>query len=239
MSFSLSVLSQNDAAPFQASKWLKFQILCSSEELALLFARFPSCYLFRLSGVVNGKPIDPSFFVQEYGRWIDGLKHQIVPTEPELKQLLAAALINDPSSLWLQKIPSQPTFFSSNDSFTGDERYITKIAKPIIQIQTHYFTYSTNDQTFHSMSMGPNSIFWGVQFAYPQLYQDPITQEILSAPKNPLFEIIRQWAKETTRPTPFLINGVRINAPFRIGKESLEWAHLHPQLLAQSLRIWK
>ena len=155
---------------------------------------------------------------------MEGLKQGVVPTESDLRRLLACAFVDDLESLWLQEIP--------------EKGYLVKIAKPTIQVQSHYFTYSREDSVFRPMSMGTESVFWGLQFSYPQIYQDPKTLELKTAPEDRLFEILRLWVRESTRATPFLVDGKRVNASIRTGKNCFSWIHLHPQLHLRNIGIW-
>lgn len=221
---NLSVSTLKKEGVYQASKWLKFQVLCDEAELQTLFSALDPFWIFPLTGIVDGKAVSKETFLEGYKGWIEGLKQGVVPSDADLRSLLACAFVEDFESLWLQEIP--------------EKGYLVKIAKPIIQVQTHYFTYSREDGVFRPMSMGIESIFWGVQFSYPQIYQDPKTLELKTAPENRLFEILRLWVRESTRATPFLVDGKRTNSSIRTGKNCFSWIDKHPQLHLQSIGIW-
>ena len=144
---------------YQGSKYLKCQVLCDKDELESLFSELQPCSLFLLSGLTDGNPIKISNFIQEYGSWIEGLKSGVAPVDSQLRTILAAGLTLDTDALWKQEVPGN--------------RFLVKIANPVIQIQAHFFTYSPIDGVFRPNSMGQNSIFWGLQFSFPQIYQDP------------------------------------------------------------------
>ncbi|HSX38425.1 MAG TPA: hypothetical protein VLE95_06305 [Chlamydiales bacterium] len=208
---------------YQGSRWLKFQVLCCGEELQDLFNRLGSLFIFPLTGIVNGSPLSIEFFLNEYQGWIHDLMQKKMPEERSLKKILAAAMTNDLEALWLQKIP--------------DKGYLVKIAKPVLQVQAHWLTYSDADGVFRSMSMGARSIFWGLQFAYPGVYQDAKTMELKETASCALLEIMREWVRDQTRPTPFLVGGKRINSPIRLGKKCFSWIGSHPQLVEQGISI--
>jgi len=211
---------------YQGSKFLKHQILCSPEELALLF-QASSFYLFPLTGLGDGNPVSSASFLAEYSLWIEKLKQGAVPSDAELRKVLACAMTADLDSLWLQPVPQN--------------RFITKIAKPVIQIQAHFFTYSSLDGEFRPMTMGMESIFWGLQFSFPQIYQNPRTMELLEVEESAnsqLFEKVKKWVREISRATPFSVDGKRINSSIRIGKSCLEWVKSHPQLAAKQIGIF-
>lgn len=202
---------------YQASKYLKYQVLCNQEELARLFAQLTPFFLYPLTGLSDGEAIEHARFLSEYGCWIEALRQGRPPTDAELRQLLACALTDDLDTLWKQKVPQN--------------RYIIKMAKPVVQIQAHFFTYSPIDGVFRPMTMGFESIFWGLQFSFPQIYQDPKTLEFLEIKPSRLFQTIKHWVREETRATPFIVDGKKINVPIRLGKECFSWIQHHPQLL--------
>ena len=212
---------------YQGSKFLKFQVLCSAEELASLFEKIAPVSIYPLRIVsLEEIPIPQETFLKEYGKWIEGLKEGKIPGDAELRPFLAAALTKDEESLWLQQVPNN--------------RYIVKMAKPVVQMQAHYFTYSSIDSVFRPMSMGPDSIFWGLQFSYPQIYQHPKTMELLEVEEGPdtdLFLFLRKWVRDETRATPFIVGDKRINATIRLGKSCFSWIEKHPQLIKRGIGI--
>ncbi len=208
---------------YQGSKWLKFQVLCSSEELQDLFNQFEPFFLFPLSGIVNGEKLSKEMFLKEYGSSIEGLKNGGSPEDSFLRKMTCVCT-DDEDALWLQEIPGKG--------------YLTKIKKPVLQIQAHYFSYSKEDGVFRPMSMGQESIFWGLQFSYPSIYQDPKTMELHQAPKNRLFENVKQWIRNATRPTPFVVGEQKINSPIRLGKNCFSWIHSHPGLKNKEISIY-
>ncbi len=212
---------------YQGSKYLKFQVLCEADELAGLFAILDSFWIYPLTGLGEGMPIDPAAFLQEYGSWIEELKQGRVPSDAVLRRLLAAAFTAESDALWKQEVPGQ--------------RYLIKMAKPVVQVQAHYFTYSPIDAVFRPMTMGTESIFWGLQFSFPQIYQEPKTMELCDVDESPnaeLFQKIKQWVRDATRATPFLVEGKRTNSPIRLGKQCFSWIAAHPQLIQQRIGIY-
>lgn len=206
---------------YQGSKWLKIPVLCDVKELSLLIDG--SFFIVPLTGIFDGNPLDPQFFLSVYAEWMEQLKKGIVPTDAELRKILACAWTLDLDSLWLQEVPHKG--------------FITKISKPVVQVQSHFFSYSRLDHVFRSMSMGEGSIFWGLLFSFPQWFQDPKTMEIQSVQKDPLFEKIRLWSRSHTRATPFQVDGEKTNVPIRLGKNCFSWIHHHPQLNAQNIEV--
>ncbi len=213
---------------YQGSKWLKYQVLCDAEEMRSLFERLNPFWIYPLTGLISLEqiPMKQEEFLSEYASWIEGLKAGIVPSDAQLRKVLACAFTAEPESLWLQEVPGS--------------RYLVKISKPVIQLQAHSFSYSSADGQFRPLSMGTESIFWGVQFSFPQIYQDAKTMELLeieASPNRDLFIKIREWVRDATRPTPFIADGKRTNSPIRIGKNCFSWIHAHPQLAQKGISI--
>jgi len=212
---------------YQGSKYLKHQVLCDAEELKNLFARLGSFSIFPLTGLGSGEAIDKDYFLAVYSAWIELLKGGQVPTDAELKKLLACTFVAETDSLWKQEIPGG--------------RYIVKMRKPVIQVQAHFFTYSSLDEVFRPMTMGSNNIFWGLQFSFPQVYQEPKTMELLEideSPESDLFQKVKLWARDETRATPFVVNEKRTNVPIRLGKNCFSWIYNHPQLQKQNIGVY-
>jgi hypothetical protein len=220
---TLRISKPADEGVYQASKWLKYQILLDAEELGSLFRALGQFWIFPMTGIVNGKPTSHDFFIAEYGRWIEGLKNGIIPSAEMFRRLLACVFVDDLEALWLQEVsPGQ---------------FLTKIQKPVVQVQAHYFSYSSVDEVFRPMSMGKESIFWGLQFSFPQIYQDPKTMELLDAKEGFLFRKIQIWAREASRATPFLVGGKKTNVPIRLGRQCFSWINCHPQLREQQIQV--
>lgn len=208
---------------YQASKWVKCQALLDAQEMKDFLEALGNFWIFPVTGFVDGNPISKAFFVEEYSRWMAKLKEGIVPSPEDLRHLMAAVFVDDLESLWLQEV--------------SPNKFITKIAKPIVQVQSHYFSYSSEDGEFRSMSMGKESVFWGLQFSYPQIYQDPKTMEFCEVKGGALYRKIQLWMRENTRATPFLVDGKKVNVPIRLGKQCFSWIHKHPQLIEKKIQV--
>jgi hypothetical protein len=210
---------------YQGSKYLKFQVLCDADELRMLLDG--TFQIYPLTGLVDGEPIASEYFIKEYTSWIEKLKQGQIPTDGELRSILAAAWTAEGDALWKQEVPGH--------------RYLIKIAKPVVQVQAHFFSYSPIDGVFRPMTMGSGSIFWGLQFSFPQIYQDPKTMEFHEVDESAnaeLFQKIRQWVRDRTRATPFVVDEKRVNVPIRLGKNCFSWIHNHPQLKQQKIGVY-
>ncbi|MBU6383932.1 MAG: hypothetical protein KGQ49_05485 [Verrucomicrobia bacterium] len=224
---TLRISTPEREGTYQGSKYLKYQVLCDENELGRLFQRLGAVWMYRLTGLNDGAPIEPGRFLLEYAQWMAALREGRVPSDQALRSLLASAWTVEPDALWKQEVPGK--------------QYIVKLAKPVVQVQAHFFTYSALDEVFRPMTMGPGNIFWGLQFSFPQIYQDPKTMEFLEVEECPnatLFQTIKQWVRDETRATPFVVAGKKTNVPIRLGKGCFSWIHRHPQLNEQKIGVY-
>ena len=168
-------------------------------------------------------------FLAHYKSYIEELKSGRSPDPMNYRPLFSPAMTTTTEALFTIPI--------------GVNQQIVRICKPIIQLQAHQINYSSVDGKFHPMVFGPDSISWGVQFSYPQLYQDPVTKEVTSVkdgdafPNTPLFHTLQKWMRQHTVPTPFLVDGKAINVPMRLGKECFSWIDSHPQLIKKGISV--
>ena len=204
MTIRTSTLAQEGA--YQGSKYLKYQVLCDAEELVQLF---DSSFSIHPLGLGDG---GPTSFLPEYASVIEELKQGRLP----VVRLPTCAFAEDPEALWKQEVPGG--------------RYLMKIGKPVVLVQPHFFTYSPIDGVFRPMTLSQASIFWGLQFSFPQIAQDPKTMEFFEVDPSPLWQKIKHWVRNSTRATPFVVDGKKMNVPIRLGKNCFSWINRHPQL---------
>jgi hypothetical protein len=210
---------------FEAAKWLKIPMLIDGDECQALLEELGDVLLAPLGQLVIREEAEwkASQLVKEVGKWVFALQEG-----REVEPRLALALSREPEALWMHEV--------------RPERYLIKVSRPVVIVQPHYFTYSALDGEIRSMSMGPGAIFWGMQFSFPQVYQvdrDVDSGGLVEVEEGELFRQIRRWAREATRPTPFLLppDGRRVNHPMRIGKRCMGWVSRHPGLLREGLHV--
>lgn len=229
MSDSLPVKSQIEA-PLQTGKWLRLSILIDFDEMTSLLQALENFQIFLVSGVTirgEGK-LEQSEFLNCYYSYIEALKSGQLPTDSRIRSYFASAFTTTPEALYAL--------------YVGDNKQLVKISKPIIQLQSHQFSYSESEGKFRPNVWGPDSISWGIQFSYPQMYQDDLMQikrikDDCEFPNTSLFRHLQLWVRKNTVATPFLVNGRRICVPFRLGKRSFAWINNHPQLIAKGLQV--
>jgi hypothetical protein len=208
---------------FQAAKWLKIQALVEPDELAVLFDEVFEIYPLSGAFPLESFPMKKGEFLTAYRSWIEGLKEGIVPSDETLRAFNATAWASSSSAMWLQEIPGK--------------KYLAKPCEPFMQCQVHQMGYSTVDGEFRPMILSRESIFWGLQFSFPQVYQHPKTGEFFDVEDFGLFQAVRKWSREHTVATPMFVDGKRVNIPIRLGKRCFPWINSHPQLKAKGLSV--
>ncbi|MCB1110629.1 MAG: hypothetical protein KDK64_06565 [Chlamydiia bacterium] len=208
----------------QASKWLSHRALLDSGEMQSLLTSLPPFSIYNVSELVDLQNFRISIedFLVRYVDYITTIKAGLVPDETFLKPYFSAAFSARPQSLYAMKVK--------------EGKYIVKPIEPVVQLSLHHFTFSHDQEAFHSMVHSKNAVTWGLQFSYPQLYSNSLTNDLVEVykdrenPNTKLFQTLAKWMRAHTTPTPFLVEGKPLNATFRLGKRSHVWAKLHPQL---------
>jgi hypothetical protein len=206
---------------YEAAKWLKIPVLLDVDEMRALFSALGSCTLVLLGRLVarDAAIVSQETFLQSVQQWIEALQKGRVPTQADLQRVLAAALTADLESLLLQEM--------------GAGRVLVKPRRPVIQLQAHFFSYSAEEQKIYSGIFGKESIFWGVQFSYPQIYLDPKEQMHVKVgdqfPNTALFRTLQRWVRNATQPMKLYGKAF----PLRMGKGCCSWIHQHPQLVLE------
>lgn len=228
---ALRISTLKDDIPLQASKWLSLQILIDADEMAALTQALGTFYIYSTGAVVNRgeENISHAEFLSFYRKYVESLKNGSLPEDAQYRRQFASVFTVNPEALFAVALE-------------GNKRLV-RILKPVIQLQAHRMDYSRADGKFRSMTFGGDSITWGIQFSYPQLYQDGKTKEIhqvdsgSECPNTPLFRTLQQWTRNHTVPTPFLVDGQKLNIPVRLGKNCIEWINKHPQLAPKGLQV--
>lgn len=229
-------ISTHQEQPLQASKWLQIQALLDIDEMALLLDVLAPFYLFQCGSITQrgpggegGQKESKEAFLARYNTYIESLKSGVLPPIPSYQLFFSSVLTVVNDCLYVVPI--------------GDDRQLIRVSKPVIQMQACTIDYSPVDNKFRSMVFGSQNIPWGIQFSYPQLYQDPISKQPENVkdpvlyPNTHLFRILQKWMRQHTIPTPFIVDGKVINVPMRLGKHCLSWINKHPQLISKGISV--
>lgn len=217
----LRLLKKQDDKPLEASKWIELPLLLSYDEMKKLIHSLETVYLCNISKTLT-QLNSVGDFLDEYKTYIEALKSGNLP-----KSLQAYLLSATPDALYATEISS--------------DRFLVRACLPAVFIRPHHFIFSPLDKRFRSKVYGENAISWGYTFSYPQYCINPDTHEADRVDEKytntALFKKIQKWVRDFTSPTPFLLDGDKINAPIRIGKGCLPFIRNHPQLLEQHLHV--
>ena len=209
----------------EASKWLQIQALLDSKEMMQLLDELGPIRIFRTGEVIDkGKAeISKQEFVRIYEEHLAPLQ---LGEYPASLQLSVAITTTD------QMVKIIPI---------SEQQEMVRATHPVIQLQMHRMGYSPLDGKFRPMVLGKDSISWGVQFSYPQLFQDGgdavKVDESENFPNTTLFRNLQRWIRKNSVPTPFEVDGKKVNVPIRLGKKCFPWINKHPQLIEQQIRV--
>lgn len=229
-SSSLRISSLEKEGMFHASKWLKHPLLIDLQEMQSLLEEIGDCFICHASGVVDKADafVSKEKLLEVYSSYIEATREGLSVDEREMRRFFCNYFTYDLSCLYAVPV-------------TGD-RLLIKVAKPVVQMQFHHFFPSTMDGKFHSMVMTGDSVHWGVQFSFPQIFEDPKTHQFFKVNEQDfsntlLFKKIVRWLRFSTVPTPFIFEGVRTRVPFRIGKSCFSWIQNHSALKAKGIIV--
>lgn len=217
----------------QASKWLSHRALLDVKEMESLFKALDTFKIYNVSQLVGLKKaiISQETFLSKYIDYVTSLKAGLIPDDQIFRPYFSAAISSSEDSLYAIEAK-------------GGE-YIIKPKEPVIQMSFHHFTFSPEQNAFHSMVHSKNAVTWGIQFAFPQLYSNSLHHDVIEVYKNSqfpntaLFKTLARWMRAHTMPAPFRVGVVPINATFRLGKRCLEWIHHHVQIEGAGLAARK
>lgn len=214
---------------YRASKWLSTHVLLDVSEIKDLLQLFQPVIVETagLLSIEKGMIPHEEFLevYQGYQNFIQGKKE----FDEEKVRMTC-------SSAWT---------LHSKDFYSlplGEGKHLIRPRRPVIQLQLHSWAFSEESGQIRPMIQGKNSIHWGVQFSYPQIFQNPQTQEIHETFKEerflntPFFRQLQKWLRKHSIPTTFLIHQKVIRTPLRLGKKCFDWIHQHQQLRQ---REWK
>lgn len=211
------------------SKWIKHQLLLSEDEMEALLSAIPPHAFYNVSEVVSADEgvITDATFLEQYGRYVAAIKRGEVPDEREFRRYFSSVVSVTPDVLYAMEVK------------TG--AYLIKPIRPVVQLQLHRFLPSEIDGKYYPMVLGNDSVTWGLQFSYPQIFQHPQTGVFAKVDaecsNTVLFTQMTKWFRNHTVPTTFIWKEKTTSVPIRIGKKALTWIHLHPQLQSKGISV--
>lgn len=211
------------------SKWLKHQVLLSEEEMHVLFGALPHFSIYNVSEVVTEDKIAREVFLDVYGKYVAALQRGEEPQDKEYRRVFSSVFSVSPEVIGRQEMK--------------EGRFLARPTRPVVQLQLHRFLASEVDGKYHSMVLGQESISWGIQFAYPQIFQDPESKAFLKVTQSPefpntaLFSQMAKWFRSFTVPVTFSWKGKITPTAMRLGKECLSWINHHRMLKEKGIAV--
>lgn len=206
-----------------STKFLKSLVLISQEEMDHLLKELGSLEIYILGKIQNRVKLSIEEFLEHYKYYISNLKEGKQP--PRL-----------PTLVWTN---CKGVEIQNIEGKGG----LARPQCPMLLLQPAEIKYESTTKSFKPMGFGKDLISWGFQISYPTLYQDPISgkiEKILEDPKfknTLMFKRFQKWLRAYTSPTPFLIEGEKINVPLRLGKRCFEWIQHHTELKKRNLIV--
>ena len=202
---------------YQASLYLSYGILLTSEEFALLLASLDTIGDLSLFG--TGVLLPQEKLVQSPSSLVEIYQNYLFPKEdpsllPEHKAALSSVWSIDPEAVAFREI-------------VHDKWQIVR-QLPVIQLNRFQFRFDSKSDRFFTQSFSKETLFWGLEFRYPQLFLDPIHSKLIKALKaeylnTSLWKGVHQWIRNNTMPVQFEGEGMKKRvAPFRIGNRAFD-----------------
>jgi hypothetical protein len=215
----------------QASQWHQCPMLLDIDEMSELLIALEPFSMVQVSGVIalNESVLPREHFLECYRGYVSALKAGRFPDEAVIRGPFSSILTRDHDALYTVPLKTEG-------------QCLIKVKRPVVQLQNHRLHYSSADGKFRSMVFGNESIFWGIQFSFPRLFQDERFQVFTVKegdlfPNAALFKQIQLWLRHNTRATPFEVNGKRSFSPARLGNSCFSWINNHPQLSVKGVRV--
>lgn len=228
---TINISTPSKEGILQASKWQHVRMLLDSSELEKLFESLNSFYLVNIAKVCGKEEVvvNTRSVFQAYDRYIAALKSEDKFDDKLYRQMFSLALSKGLEPFYLMQVK--------------EDAFLAKITQPIIRMQLFSFHYIEEEKQFVSTQNREHSISWGLEFSFPQFYQDIHTCQPIEVLKDKdnyntkLFKIIQKWAREYTLPASCFIHKSKHIAPFKLGKKCLEWINGYPTMQRHGLEI--
>ncbi len=215
MTMPFKVSSVEEEGLIHCSKWLRHAVLFTLEEWEDFITAIGNP-MFVVAAVVDRSSwkVSPTEFKDKYLLYLEHVRKETTLPSPAMRRFFN-----------LMISPSVDDFYAVG---VGADRFIIKPKLPIIQMQMYHAFISDLDRQIHPMVLHPKSFSFGMQFSYPQIYEDPVSHTFSKVlldsqfPSSDVFKKMVQWFRTNTKPVSILLDGKTLHAPFRQGKSSNE-----------------
>jgi hypothetical protein len=219
-SFPFRLSSLEDEGMMNCSRWLRHAVLLDLSELKDLLKSLGECFFLPGTGLVSEDnwSVSKENILENYREYLSWINSKEIMPSPELKRFFTLMLS-----------PGVEEFYAVK----AGGRYLLKAKLPVIQVQLYHCFISRFDKQIHPMALSKDSFSFGLQFSYPQVYEDPKTHlfsKVLLEKQfasSALFKKLVQWVRKNTKPVLLTIQESQVNAPFRMGKKSQDLVDAH------------
>lgn len=204
------------------SKWLTIEMLVDVEEMQHLLK---TCDPFFFISIYDSCPSTPHLmsqaqFLEYYSAYIADLKKGEIPPSTLLKKF-NLMLTPDLTGVYIRTLSNAKTTVA----FTV----------PLIEVKPISLMFSQVDHSIYTSPVHPSGILWGIKISFPQIMQNAQTLEtdkiqLHEQITGKLFKKIKQWTRDYTQATPFIIDDKKVNLPIRLGTQCFRWINNHPQI---------
>ena len=212
------------------SKWITFDVLLDPSELTTLFQALPKHFILKMNAPKKEGEhlIDPSFLIEQYQNMIAPLKKGQSPNFDLIKKHLYLCVTAELSTIALFPLPNS--------------LWQIKLQKPNLLIKPVSLYLSKVDQSLKSGLFNPDALFWGMRFAFPTLYQEPVSMSMHQLkdpdyPNSELFKLFRSFLRQQTKAASFLMGSQKKTSTARIGRACQSWIEFHPQINHLELKV--
>lgn len=207
--------------------------LFNVEELQTLFTELGEFTIWNSSEIVSEKTafIEKSTFLDEYERYFRDLQEKGDVEGNWSRGIFSSIWTASTEMLYAMKV--------------GEDRYLIKNLQPVVQLHSYFFSFSSIDGKLQPMVLAKDRVLWGLQFSYPQIYQDPKNREIVDVGfakdyvNSVLFRKLTKWLRSHSAPVFFLTDGKKVPAPMRIGRSCFSWIDEYMPLKRRGMTLFK
>lgn len=176
----------------EASRYFTYYVLFSCQEMRALLAALQPLSIYDISQLTDGSALPEAEFLARYQACLEGAEFS------------ACVFTADPAAV------------TSLEVRPG--RFLHRPLRPVLSLRSnHYSTTSGKPMVY-----GKGSLPWGLEYAFPQLYRDEETKQVIETLKTPspnleLFKKLKHFVRAHSRPAKLSIGGKIITSPLRQG----------------------
>jgi hypothetical protein len=229
MSLKLKISHPKIEGPFQASKWLYQRVLLSGVEMKNLFELLGAPFFFFLSKKGRQEDLVCFFdqFLKNYESYLTSLKFEEKRVD---KKDFFLAISKDLDPFYLMELNQQEC--------------VVKFKRPVILVELFSFHYLPNQDKFIEGAHLENEIRFGLQFSFPQFYQDFFTRKAVEHYKDEecentlYFKSLQRALREISEPLHLKHPcGKPQRVSYRIGFGCKELIEKHQDIKRQNIEV--